>query len=87
MRESDDVDAFWTILSENLLVKYDALPVHTASEMRLLKDRFPDNIRLFMTYQGTVPMGGTVLYLTPQEVDTDAWYEELKRLLKEARAI
>ena len=25
-----------------------------------------------------------LLYLTPQEVDTDAWYEELKRLLKEA---
>ncbi len=68
--ESDDVDAFWTILSENLLVKYDAVPVHTASEMRLLKDRFPDNIRLFMTYQGTVPMGGTVLYLTPQVVHT-----------------
>ena len=68
--ESDDVDAFWTILSENLHVKYDAVPVHTASEMRLLKDRFPDNIRLFMTYQGTVPMGGTVLYLTPQVVHT-----------------
>ena len=28
-----------------------------------------------------------LLYLTPQEVDTDAWYEELKRLLKEASAI
>ena len=25
-------------------------------------------------------------FLTPQEVDTDAWYEELKRLLKEANA-
>ena len=25
-----------------------------------------------------------LLFLTPQEVDTDAWYEELKRLLKEA---
>ena len=27
-----------------------------------------------------------LLFLTPQEVDTDAWYEELKRLLKEANA-
>ena len=27
-----------------------------------------------------------LLYLTPQEVDTDEWYEELKRLLKEASA-
>jgi hypothetical protein len=70
VRESDDVEAFWTILSENLHVKYDATPVHTASEMRLLKDRFPDSIRLFMTYQGDVPMGGTILYLTPQVVHT-----------------
>ena len=27
-----------------------------------------------------------LLYLTPQEMDTDEWYEELKRLLKEANA-
>ena len=70
VRESDDIDAFWTILSENLRVKYNTMPVHTASEMRLLKERFPDKIRLFMTYQGDMPMGGTVLYLTPQVVHT-----------------
>ncbi len=29
---------------------------------------------------------GRLLFLTPQEVDTDAWYEELKRLLKESNA-
>ena len=25
-----------------------------------------------------------LLYLTPEEVDTDAWYEELKQMLKTA---
>ena len=25
-----------------------------------------------------------LLYLTPEEVDTDAWYDELKQMLKEA---
>lgn len=25
-----------------------------------------------------------LLYLTPEEVDTDAWYEELKQMLKAA---
>ena len=70
VRESDDVEVFWDILSDNLRVKYDAKPVHTASEMRLLKDCFPDNIRLFMTYQGDMPMGGTILYMTPQVVHT-----------------
>jgi hypothetical protein len=70
VHESDDVAAFWDILSENLRQKYAASPVHTASEMRLLKDRFPDHIRLFMVYRDGVPVGGTILYLTPQVVHT-----------------
>ena len=70
VRESDDVAAFWAILSENLRLKYGATPVHSVSEMRLLKDRFPQNIRLYMTYQGDVPLGGTILYLTSQVVHT-----------------
>lgn len=70
VRESDDIEAFWHILSENLHQKYDAKPVHTVAEMRLLKDRFPENIRLYMVYLDEVPVGGTILYLTPQVVHT-----------------
>jgi hypothetical protein len=70
VRESHDVESFWSILTQNLQMKYGAVPVHTASEMRLLKDRFPQQIRLFMTYQSELPLGGTVLYLTPQVVHT-----------------
>jgi hypothetical protein len=66
--ESDDIGAFWRILSDNLHRKYGAHPVHTVSEMQLLKERFPSEIRLFMTYRGQQPLGGTVLYLTPQVV-------------------
>jgi hypothetical protein len=70
VRESDDVDAFWKILSTNLYEKYGATPVHTAEEMKLLKSRFPDEIRLYMAYINNVPVGGTILYLTPQVVHT-----------------
>jgi len=70
VRESDDIESFWSILTQNLQMKYGAMPVHTALEMRLLKDRFPQHIRLFMTYQSETPLGGTVLYLTPQVVHT-----------------
>ena len=70
VRESDDIDSFWSILTQNLQMKYGAMPVHTALEMRLLKDRFPQHIRLFMTYKSELPLGGTVLYLTPQVVHT-----------------
>lgn len=70
VRESDDIESFWSILTQNLQMKYGAMPVHTALEMRLLKDRFPQHIRLFMTYKSELPLGGTVLYLTPQVVHT-----------------
>lgn len=70
VRESDDVAAFWQILTDNLQQKYRAKPVHSAAEMRLLKDHFPEQIRLYMTYKGSEPLGGTVLYLTPQVVHT-----------------
>lgn len=70
VRESDDFPAFWHILSENLHRKYDANPVHSLEEIQLLKSRFPSAIRLFMTYRGDTPLGGTVLYLSPQVVHT-----------------
>ena len=68
VRESDDIGAFWRILTDNLHRKYGAHPVHTVSEMQMLKERFPSEIRLFMAYRDQQPLGGTVLYLTPQVV-------------------
>jgi len=68
--ESDDVEAFWRILTDNLRDKYAARPVHTAAEMRLLKARFPECIRLFVVCREGEMLGGTVLYLTPQVVHT-----------------
>ncbi len=70
VKESDDVEAFWRILTDNLRNKYAAKPVHTAAEMRLLKDRFPTNIRLYVACRGEELLGGTVLYLTHQVVHT-----------------
>lgn len=70
VRESDDVAAFWQILTDNLQQKYDAKPVHSLAEMRMLKDRFPEQIRLYLTFREAMPLGGTVLYLSPQVVHT-----------------
>ena len=70
VRESDDVDAFWHILNDNLTQKYAVRPVHTADELRLLQGRFPDNIKLWFVYDGDTPIGGTLLFLTPQVLHT-----------------
>ncbi len=69
-RESDDMEAFWDILNHNLLRKYGVHPVHTLPEMQLLKTRFPQLIRLFMAYRGNQPLGGTLIFETPQVVHT-----------------
>lgn len=68
--ESDDVDAFWPILNDNLTQKYAVHPVHTADELRLLQSRFPENIKLWLVLDGDKPVGGTLLFLTPQVLHT-----------------
>lgn len=70
VKQSDDLEAFWTILTDNLSQRFGAKPVHSLQEMELLKSRFPNQIKLFMTYQGETPLGGTLIYETPQVVHT-----------------
>lgn len=67
---SDDFAAFWQLLTDNLRTKYNARPVHTLEEITLLKDRFPDNIRLYAAFIGDEMVAGTVLYVTPRVVKT-----------------
>lgn len=65
VKETDDFAAFWKILEDNLRERYDATPVHSLAEITMLKDRFPDNIRLFMAYDSChCPLAGTVIYDT-----------------------
>ena len=70
LSESDDLEAFWNILDNNLEHKYGARPVHSLAELQLLKKRFPTQIRLFMAYRGSEALGGTLIYETPQVVHT-----------------
>src|SRR5436190_11073409 len=41
---SELADALWPVIERNLAERHGARPVHDASEMRLLDDRFPDQI-------------------------------------------
>ncbi len=65
---SEDFASFWKILEDNLMATYQAKPVHTLEEIRLLKSRFPDNIQLYAAYKEKEMLGGTLLYITPQVV-------------------
>lgn len=68
--ESNDVDGFWHVLEDNLGNRYNAKPVHTPSEMKLLMSRFPNNIRLYVAKMNGEIVGGTLIYVTPQVVHT-----------------
>lgn len=68
--ESNDVDGFWHVLEDNLGNRYNAKPVHTASEMKLLMSCFPNNIKLYVAKMNGEIVGGTLIYVTPQVVHT-----------------
>lgn len=68
--ESNDVDGFWHVLEDNLGNRYNAKPVHTANEMKLLMSRFPNNIRLYVAKMNGEIVGGTLIYVTFQVVHT-----------------
>lgn len=67
---AEGLEGFWRVLTDNLSLKYDAQPVHTVDEMRLLMERFPQHIRLFTVDDGGKVVGGTLIYLTPQVAHT-----------------
>lgn len=68
---SDDYEVFWTVLQNNLMDQYGAKPVHTLSEIELLKSRFPQQIQLYLTRNSEeVAVGGTLVFETPQVAHT-----------------
>lgn len=57
-------EEFWTLLGENLRIRHATRPVHSCSEMIKLKQKFPDQIKLFTLSLDSVVRAGIVLYLT-----------------------
>jgi len=62
VQRTPDVSRFMSIVEGNLQARYRVSPVHTASEMQRLADRFPDNIKLFTVDQGGETLGGVLIY-------------------------
>ncbi|MDO9256702.1 MAG: GNAT family N-acetyltransferase [Bacteroidales bacterium] len=61
--EGTDFETFWNILESNLSNKFNITPVHTLGEIKLLKSRFPENIKLFIAYHKEIALAGTVVYI------------------------
>lgn len=61
-RESKDYSAFWAILSQVLLQIHKTRPVHSLEEIELLHMHFPQNIRLFGSFESNCMLAGVVVY-------------------------
>jgi hypothetical protein len=62
VRPTDNVSEFWDIIMEDRRVRHNTKPVHTGDELQLLRDRFPDNILLYVaeTECGEVQAGAVI---------------------------
>ena len=68
IEESREIDLFWPIMEQNLSSRYNVKPVHTVDEMRLLMERFPDNIKCYLARKNERVEAGAVIYLCGNEV-------------------
>jgi len=65
IREDGDLALFWDeILIPNLANKHQVKPVHSLDEIRLLQERFPENIRHFNVYKKDKIVAGTTVFVT-----------------------
>lgn len=62
--EADAMAPFWEVLEAQLVDRHGTRPVHTLSELELLRSRFPQKIRLFTVCLDGSCLGGCVVYDT-----------------------
>ena len=62
IKRTNDFEAFMSIEEAVLRGKYGVKPTHTSSEIQLLAERFPENIKLFAAYKDELMLAGLIIY-------------------------
>jgi hypothetical protein len=68
VEKSDEFGEFWEILENNLRTVHGVNPVHTVGEIRLLHERFPAAISLYVCRDGGAMVAGVLIYDSPPMV-------------------
>ena len=68
--QSNDYKTYFEMLEEVLASRHGAKPIHTVAEMVYLASQFPDNIKLFASFDGDKMLAGSIIYETPLVVHT-----------------
>jgi hypothetical protein len=63
-KEVYDFDEYWSLLVEVLRDKHSTSPTHSISEIKYLKEKFPENIKLYCGFLEEKIISGVVIYET-----------------------
>lgn len=65
VKQDSDFKTFMAIEANLLDKKYGVRPTHSADEIQILAERFPDNIKLFAAYKDVAMLAGIIVYESP----------------------
>ena len=68
IKESQDYQSYWDILSANLQTRHKAHPTHSLEEIIDLTNRYPQTIKLFAAYYDSEMTGGVLTFLLNSRV-------------------
>ncbi len=68
IRESEDWSDFYDILKENLNIRHNVQPTHTLDELLILRDLYPEQIKLFGAYHEDKLVAGVVNFSVNKDV-------------------
>jgi len=60
--ETRDYKSFWEIASKNLMDRHKTKPTHSLKEIEYLRNKFPENIKLFASFKDGQMVAGVVMY-------------------------
>lgn len=74
IKRSYDFERMYEIMKDILEKKYAVKPVHSSAEMKLLHDRFPENIHLYGCYKDEEMISGSLIFITEKTVHAQYVY-------------
>tara|TARA_B100000123_G_C25739236_1_gene432989 strand:+ start:2963 stop:3931 length:969 start_codon:yes stop_codon:yes gene_type:complete len=86
VKESKDIEAFYTILKNNLEIRHGVSPTHTLGELKQLFNLFPKKIKLFSAFLDEQMIAGVVTFQINQRVLL-AFYISHDECFSELRAV
>ena len=86
VKESKDIEAFYTILKNNLEIRHGVSPTHTLGELKQLFNLFPKKIKLFSAFFDEQMIAGVVTFQINQRVLL-AFYISHDECFSELRAV